>query len=92
MDRFGLRDWLYRIAAELHDGPDAHLEEKVKAFADETGKPDEPPAVEEPAVPVNPNPTPVSGIDLPLVTEPTPVTSAFTPEQIAELKKALGIG
>lgn len=94
MDRFSLKDWLYRVAAELHDGPDAHLEQVVKDFADTHGVPDEPPSAlaEVQDVPINPNPTPMVGQlhDLPLVTEPTPEPPAdpnkLTPEEVAGLR------
>lgn len=96
MDRFGLRDWLYRLANELHDGPDAHLESKLKEFADEHGKPDE----EQPKAPeniawdtpkVNPQPFPAQVESLPQVTEPTPASKTpLTDEELAKLKDLLG--
>lgn len=92
MDRVGLRDWLYRLGSELHDGPDSHLEAKVKAFADEVGKPDEAPENIVWDAPKD-NPQPLIGLphELTQVTQPTPVDpNALTTADIQRLKELLG--
>lgn len=90
MDRHSLKDWLYRLSAEMHDGPDAHLTDKVTAFADEISKDDNGDAHEAEPV-VNPEPFNSMPEEVAVVHEdpkPQPLTDAELETLRALLERA----